>query len=320
MRDGLAVSLFGHAALLVWGLLSLPSPRPLDASQIEAIPVNFVKIADITSVPKGVETPKPAVEKPKPEPVVEKPKAEEPPPPEPTPPEPAPVAPPPPTPPEPTPPEPTPPEPTPPEPAPPEPTPPEPEPEPAPPEAAPPEPPPEPAAEPKPPEEVTAIQPKPDNVPEPKPRPKMATPAPKKQPDTFNPDTIAALLDKDKTAAEPEKQEPTLGGTRSSVDAQMTATELDALRARLAQCWSPPIGWTDPAEVRVVMLLSLKPDGSVNGTPEVLERPAGRYEQAAPESALRAVRRCAPYTLPPDKYESWKQVRITFDPTEMSGG
>ena len=32
----------------------------------------------------------------------------------------------------------------------------------------------------------------------------------------------------------------------------MTASELDALRARLAQCWSPPIGWTDPAEVRVV--------------------------------------------------------------------
>ena len=100
----------------------------------------------------------------------------------------------------------------------------------------------------------------------------------------------------------------------------MTATELDALRARLAQCWSPPIGWTDPEEVRVVLMLSLNPDGSVSGDPQVLERPDGRYEQAAPESALRAVRRCAPYTLPPEKYESWKQVRITFDPTEMGGG
>jgi hypothetical protein len=324
MRDGLAVSLFGHVALLVWALVTLPSPKPLDASQIEAIPVSFVKIADITSIPTGEETPKPVIKKPKPEPVVEEPKVEEPPPlpePEPTPPEPkapepAPVAPTPPTPPEPTPPEPTPPEPTPePEPTPAETPPDEAAPEPAPePEATPEaEPPPEqtppPAAEP-PPEEKVEIQPKPDSVPEPKPRPKIVAEAPTEQPDTFNPDKIAALLDKDKTAAEPEKPEPSLGGTTSAVDAQMTVTELDALRARLAECWSPPIGWTDPAEVRVILMLSLNPDGSVAGEPQVQERPNGRYEQAAPESALRAVRRCAPYALPPEKYDSWKQVKI----------
>ncbi len=327
MRDGLAVSLFGHAALLVWGLFSLPSPTPLDASQIEAIPVNFVKIADVTSVPKGVETPKP-VEKPKPEPKAEPTPPPEPPPPppppEPKPPEPAPVAPPPPTPPEPAPPEPAPPEPA------PEPTPPEPAPADTPPPEAKPEPPPQPAAEPQPPpEETVAIQPKPDNVPEPKLRPKMVAPAPKKQADTFNADKIAALLDKDNKPAEQqapdtpapqtETPKPTLGGTTASIDAQMTASELDALRSRLAQCWSPPIGWTDPSEVRVVVMMSLNPDGSV-ADDQVLEAPAGRYQQAAPESALRAVRRCAPYTLPPDKYESWKQVKITFDPTEMGGG
>ena len=134
-------------------------------------------------------------------------------------------------------------------------------------------------------------------------------PTQKKQPDSFNADKIAALLDKDQAAAEPQKQEPTLGGTAPSIDAQMTANELDALRARLAECWSPPIGWTDPKEVRVVLMLSLNQDGSVNGEPQILERPAGRYEQAAPESALRAVRRCAPYTLPPEKYELWKRSR-----------
>ncbi len=320
MRDGLAVSLFGHAALLVWGLLSLHAPTPLDASQIEAIPVDFVKIADVTSVPKGVETPK-KVEQPKPDPVA-KAIAEvtpplpqpppPPPPPPPKPPEPAPVAPPPPAPPEPTPPEPTP-EPTPQ----PEPTP-EPPPEPAPPpETPPPETPP---PETPPPQDKTVIQPKPDNVPEPKPRPKMVAEAPKKQADTFNADKIAALLDKDKAPpAQPDKPQPSLGGTTSAIDAQMTATELDALRSRLAQCWSPPIGWTDPAEIRVVVMISLNPDGSV-ADEQVEERPNGRYEQAAPESALRAVRRCAPYSLPPEKYESWKQVRITFDPTEMGGG
>ena len=324
MRDGLAVSIFGHAALLVWGLLSLPSAQPFDASTIESIPVDFVKIADVTSVPKGVETPK-KIEEPKPEPAVKDiaeekppPPEPEPPPPEPKPPEPAPIAPPPPAPPEPTPPEPAP-EPT-PE-SPPEKTAPEPAPQPEPspaPEPPPPETPP-PAPEPPPPEKPAT----PQKVPVPKARPQMVAQAeqpPKKQPDTFNPDKIAALLDKDKTAAQPEPARPSLGGTTSAIDAQMTATELDALRARLAQCWSPPIGWTDPAEVRVSLLLSLNPDGSVSGKPQVLEAPSGRYEQTAPESALRAVRRCAPYTLPPEKYDSWKEVKITFDPTEMGGG
>jgi colicin import membrane protein len=164
----------------------------------------------------------------------------------------------------------------------------------------------------------------------------VAKPAPqvvkKEEPKKFDPDQIAALLDKDKdappqppqdkppeqTASLPPEQ-PTLGGTTASIDAKMTANELDALRARLAQCWSPPIGWTDPSEVRVVLMITLNPDGSVAAEPQVLQQPAGRYAQTAAESALRAVRRCAPYDLPVEKYESWKQVKVTFDPTEMGG-
>jgi hypothetical protein len=318
MRDGLAVSIFGHAALLVWGVFNLSAPKPIDASSIEAIPINFIQIEDVTSVPKGVAVAK-AVEEPPPEPV--KQQAEEPPPlpkpdPEPTPPPPDPT-PIPPQPPEPEPlppePEPLPPEDTPP----PEPEPPAPAPEPQP-EAPPPEPEPPP---PPPPEQPPAIQPKPANVPLPKARPHF-TPPPQvaqKPKDKFDPDQIAALLDKDQTPPAAKQPEPALGGTSGTNDPQMTANELDALRARLGKCWSPPIGWTDPAEVRVVVVLSLNPDGTVNGDPQVLEGPQGRYAQAAPESALRAVRRCAPYTLPPEKYESWKQVKVTFDPTDMGG-
>jgi hypothetical protein len=328
MRDGLVVSVIGHAAILAWGLLSLHSPQPLDAGAIEAIPVDFVKIADVTSLPKGIDAPK-KIEKPKTETAAPQAEQKTPPKPEPQPPppEPKPVPAPPPPPPPPEPPKPEPPKPE-----------PQPEPKPAepPPEPAPAEPPPEaqPKPEPPPPEtpppaDKTAEPPPPDKVPVPQARPRMVAQAQpqqpqtqpdKKQPDTFNADKIAALLDKDKTATQPDKPEPAVGAKTASADAQMTATELDALRSRLAQCWSPPIGWTDPAEVRVILLLSLNPDGSVAGDPQVLERPSGRYDQTAPESAIRAVQRCAPYNLPADKYESWKQVRITFDPTEMSGG
>jgi hypothetical protein len=97
----------------------------------------------------------------------------------------------------------------------------------------------------------------------------------------------------------------------------MSANELDLLRARLARCWSPPIGWVDPAEVRVVLMLSLNVDGSVNGLPQVLEAPQGQFARQAPESALRAVRRCAPYILPAEKYDAWREVKVTFDPQDM---
>jgi colicin import membrane protein len=40
----------------------------------------------------------------------------------------------------------------------------------------------------------------------------------------------------------------------------------------------------------------------------------------AAESALRAVRRCQPYTMPAAKYDIWRDVEVTFDPRDMFGG
>jgi hypothetical protein len=289
MRYGLVVSTVAHAVLIAWGFFSLPA-KPLDTSNIEQIPVDFVEIGDVTKVNKGVTTAALTKEEPTPQPA---PKVAPEPPPLPTP------------------------APPPPEPAPPPP------PEPAP-------PPPAPATEPSPtpPPEKTAAMPPP---PVPRLRPPMPKPAPK-PPQTAKTndakqdmDEVAALLDKQKleqmAAEQPSDQPPTAGSPTSPLaGVKMTADELDALRARLAQCWSPPLGWTDPAQVRVVLMLNLNPDGSVAGDPQVLEAPSGQYSDTAPESALRAVRRCAPYNLPAAKYDAWKQVKVTFDPKDMGAG
>lgn len=307
MRTAVTVSLVGHAALIAWGFFALPASKPLDVSQIEAIPVDLVEVGDVTALKKGLRTADLLAPTPPTPPAAP---AEPPPLPKPTPP-------PPPPPPAPTPP-------------PPKPTPP------------PPPPPTPPAAKPKaeaapPPVETKAEVPPPtvppDKVPLPRVRPPMPQPAPevaktKSQP--FDIDKVTAMLDQPAPAQAPTPaQAPapaaaskaaTIGSLIGSAADRMTASELDALRARLAQCWSPPIGWDNPAEVRVVLMLNLNADGSLNGTPAVLEAPSGRYAQAAPESALRAVRRCAPFTsLPADKYDEWKQVKVTFDPTDMGG-
>jgi colicin import membrane protein len=178
-------------------------------------------------------------------------------------------------------------------------------------------------APPPPPEKAAVVAPK--DVPLPHIRPnRPAKPKPVPEESTSDLDQIQALLDKRKleqmAAAEPtEATEPTVGIQNGTPTAKMTANELEALRARLAQCWSPPLGWTDPSEVRVVLMLNLNQDGTVNGAPEVVESPQGQYSTTAPESAVRAVRRCAPYNLPADKYDAWRQVRVTFDPRDMGG-
>ena len=34
----------------------------------------------------------------------------------------------------------------------------------------------------------------------------------------------------------------------------------------------------------------------------------------------RAVLRCQPYQLPPEKYEAWREINVNFDPRELLGG
>ncbi len=67
MRYGLAASAIAHAAVIAWGILSLPS-KPLDTSSIEQIPVDFVEIGDTTKLDKGVQTASLVRDEPAPEP------------------------------------------------------------------------------------------------------------------------------------------------------------------------------------------------------------------------------------------------------------
>jgi outer membrane biosynthesis protein TonB len=247
------------------------------------------------------------------------------------------------------------PEPAPPEPEP-EPAPPPPEPTPAPPEpvkapeppkaeageiAAEPEPPKEPAvaaappvkptAKPKPPKpvEVASAEEKPTPPSKDTRRTEAKRPAeqpsnePEKEPEEeFDPNQLEALLNKVDPSgggAKASQQEASLGSERQTGPvAKMTQNELDALRARIQKCWNPPVGATDAGAMVVPIRMELNPDGSLAGEPIAKQIPAGPFGTVMAESALRAVRRCAPYDfLPPEKYESWRAVNINFDPRDM---
>ncbi len=299
MRLGLLVSSLFHAMMLLAAVTGLPAPERYKVAKTTSLPVELLTVAEFTRLQKKSEPVKKplAKEKPssKPKPVHKAPSEKV---------EPAPA----------------------PEPAP--------KPEPAPPKAAavPPKPEPEPAPRPKPkPRAEPKPEPKPKAVkktktrlasvplPRRKPKPPRRKVKPKRQ---FNPDKIAALLNKvpdEARAAEREAPAPPRPGAPSGVDMKLTMSELDALRVQISQCWSPPIGVEDAQDLQIRLKLKLKRDGSLAGPPVLVNSGSDLLFQVAAESAIRAVRRCQPYALPPEKYETWRDVNVTFDPREMFG-
>jgi outer membrane biosynthesis protein TonB len=155
-----------------------------------------------------------------------------------------------------------------------------------------------------------------------KPEPKK--PEPKQQP-KFDSNRIAALLDK-----RDAQRRVATGSTLSNTPALGTATgqavslsqnELDALRARLRDCWNVPVGLAEARDLVVTIRILFNKDGSLLAEPRLMNNGSHPAFQAASESALRAVRSCAPYSfLPVAKYEAWKDVIIDFDPRDMFRG
>lgn len=152
------------------------------------------------------------------------------------------------------------------------------------------------------------------------PTPREQSPSPK-----FDADQVAALLDK----REPQRQlaaGETLNnaaalGTANGHAAQLSQSELDALRARLSQCWSPPPGIESMSRAYVVLRVQFRPDGSVARDPDVVEDSGSALGSALTESAKRALRLCQPFTmLKPEHYDLWKDIEVKFDPQELLGG
>jgi outer membrane biosynthesis protein TonB len=213
---------------------------------------------------------------------------------------------------------------------------------------------PEPKPDPKP-------EPKPELKTELKPAPKPADKSDKPKPPEYKPDQIANLLKKDAAKDPPKQQDaptqpvrdstpkfdanqvaqlldkrepqrqvataqslndsPTLGAAIGAQDAQLSQSEIDALRARISNCWSPPPGINANSRLYVVLRVLFKTDGSMVQAPTLVEGSASPLGPALAESAKRALLLCQPFTmLKPEHYDQWKDLELKFDPHELLGG
>jgi hypothetical protein len=291
MRWSVSISTLVHAAILVGAVVALPDPEEFDVKTSEAVPVEIISEEEVPKPQPEQKPPEEAKkpEPPKPEPPKPEPKQE--------------VAA----------------------------LPPEPEPEPV----------PEPQETPPEPEQVEEQPPEPEPQPEkvneqlkkliashklPQKKPKKPKRKKEKPPEKFD-DTINALLNKLPDETPPPlpdtDEEPEPNDTPSTSDISQTGTQFEReeiaeiIRAKMSQCWNPSAALKDAHTLKVTFKLSFNQSGGFARSPQNETAISDSVTRAAVESAQRALIRCAPYPLPAETYDVWKDMVLNFRPVTM---
>ncbi len=173
----------------------------------------------------------------------------------------------------------------------------------------------------------------------PKPKPAPVTP-PKveprvkpKPPSRLDRSRLAALIDKSKkedtaptskTEVDEEAEKTDKPTEMSPLEARRaTMTIIGAIQRQVSECWSFPAGAKGAENLIIPIRIQLTPDGNLMGAPDIQNKDAmssNGYYRVAAEAATRAIRRCAPFELPKDRYDMWRDIILNFNPSEMLGG
>lgn len=114
----------------------------------------------------------------------------------------------------------------------------------------------------------------------------------------------------------------TAPGTAKTPPAPVAGPQVQAsLRGEISRQLKP--NWTAPQgvevdQLRTIVEWQLNPDGSLAGTPRVVDQlgvtDANRAQsERHKEQALRAIRLAAPFRLPSEYYANWRRVRFEFN-------
>lgn len=137
----------------------------------------------------------------------------------------------------------------------------------------------------------------------------------------FNADQVAALLNKQDAAgggAKRTTETASLGGARTTRGNTLSQSEMDALRGQIQKYWNIIPGMADGGDVRVTVKMRLDLAGNIVGQPEVTATGGSAGTRGTLSgSARRAVLQAQPYQLPKEKYDSWADVIVNFDPSQM---
>ncbi len=144
----------------------------------------------------------------------------------------------------------------------------------------------------------------------------------------FSPESLGRLLDSYEKSGEkvevvrPQPEDLAFSRVTAS-SAELTISEIDAFKRQMRRCWIPATDTPAGGSLIVSLKVFLNIDGSLAGPTEVVNKTratAGdQHFRLAAASALRSIDRCQPFQMPPEKYQRWRIMLLTFDPREMLG-
>lgn len=111
---------------------------------------------------------------------------------------------------------------------------------------------------------------------------------------------------------------PAAAGTPAKTAGPAVASSIGAeIRRQLKPYWKPPTG-ADAEMLRTTISVHLNRDGSISGSPQLI-RQTGVNESNRGQArlhvdqAIKAVRLAAPFKLPAEYYDAWREIQPNFD-------
>ena len=106
-------------------------------------------------------------------------------------------------------------------------------------------------------------------------------------------------------------------GERQGHDTVLSAREQDLLKSminsQLQPCAKMPGGGGGTDTPVVNVRFQLRQDGSLDGEPVLVAPQSSPLYSIAADASIRAIKQCAPFQLPADKYGAWSTVTWEFD-------
>jgi outer membrane biosynthesis protein TonB len=97
-------------------------------------------------------------------------------------------------------------------------------------------------------------------------------------------------------------------------DQTLSATTISAFVQRIRECWVIPPGARE-GNITVKVRIQINPDGSIAGTPEVMNGPGDFLFDTTARSTVAAILGCQNYDfLPQEQYDVWKDLVLNFNP------
>lgn len=189
-------------------------------------------------------------------------------------------------------------------------------------QAEPPPPAPSEASKPKPNAKQAALQQQPDQpkpAPQPQPQPQQqAQPQQQQEVPTAAPDITSQF---GMMFTLPDAGAAGDFDAKATAKANISREDAAALRAHLKTCSILPRSVALSDNVSVVLRVAFRRDGTLAAEPLLIEASASEKGPALMKGAMDALAKCQPYAmLPPDRYDQWRMLDLSFSPKDFRGG